>query len=492
MRCQFALVMLAVCTVALPLAAGGAQTPAAQPAAPTPAVSSEWQQKLERNATLGSALSQRSGTEAELDELAALAAEGLKAAREEVAAHPDSAEAHYRLGSWLVYGYRVVRVQATTYDPVGGEQTATSRQVRPGLADEPEEGLTALKQASLLAPERADYLIDYGAALLDAGQPDQGAIILKSAWAGKLTLDADQRQRVGMLLSDIWVAQGNPAEAREWAYRALAAHGGAEPALERLRRLDELAVTVAAERARQVAEHPAVTEAEVAKAAEGGPSQEPVPSGGEAPVSGHRVESSGLGDTPISSGAGVTSEEATRVSHDAGEKAVTRLLAEGRTASARKDNAGRVDLTVGNACDVRVSFRVLREGRGTWSEDYTLRPGEEVALSLDGTESDSAVAALWFADRGQADPVVSMSGGKTGPDGRWTLYGIGGLPRIDDASGSAPRPGEMGVILSITTPLSNLRSPGPNGGPPFASRARVSFALVGAPRGEDFSMAGVH
>jgi len=65
---------------------------------------------FERNTALAAALDMRAGTQAEFDEVRLLGDRGLKAAQAAVAADPESADAQYALGSWLLYGYHVAEV----------------------------------------------------------------------------------------------------------------------------------------------------------------------------------------------------------------------------------------------------------------------------------------------------------------------------------------------------------------------------------------------
>jgi hypothetical protein len=195
-------------------------------------------QQYERNAALGEALSVQPGKPAELQELQALAEDGLKTARELVTKFPESAEASYLLGTWLIYGYRVVEETRTTVDAEGVEHATTMQTVVLGLSDDCDEGLEALKRASVLEPARGKYVVDYCAALFDCGLGPEALDLLKAAWFGQPQLAIAEKTQAGILLSRIYLADLKPQEAREWAYSALAARPENVPAMQRLRQLD--------------------------------------------------------------------------------------------------------------------------------------------------------------------------------------------------------------------------------------------------------------
>jgi hypothetical protein len=174
-----------------------------------------------------------------------LADRGVKQAREAVAAHPDSADARYALGSWLLYGYRVADVDQISFDAQGNAQTERVMRVVQGMSDDPQEGLDALKQASELAPTNGQYLLDYAAALVDYDRADQAEGILKGVWAGQPDLPVESRMRAGVLLSSLAEADGDLNGAREWIYSALSLDPLAAPAVERLREIDAAALAAA-------------------------------------------------------------------------------------------------------------------------------------------------------------------------------------------------------------------------------------------------------
>ncbi len=207
----------------------------------------EQMREFERNTALGAALSMRRGTPDEYEEVRTLAGRGLEAAREAVAAHPDLPEAHYLLGSWLLYGYRVVEAQIITSDPVRGSTTQTVSRVAQGPADTPEEGLAAFLKVTELAPTRGDYLLDYAAALGDYERPVAAIGILKKAWAGEGPLTPEEKVQAGLLLSDAHAILGQMDAAREWVYAALALEPAGARAVTRLRYLDAARAAAAAE-----------------------------------------------------------------------------------------------------------------------------------------------------------------------------------------------------------------------------------------------------
>jgi hypothetical protein len=209
----------------------------AGPAGPSAAVAAEME-RYQRNAALGEALSVRPGKPAELHELQALAEEGLTKARELVAKYPESAEASYLLGTWLIYGYRVVEEARTSVDAEGVEHATTVQTVVLGLSDDCDEGLEALKRASVLEPARGKYVVDYCAALFDCGLGPEALDPLKAAWFGQPQLTVAEKMQAGILVSKIYLAEREPKEARDWAYSALAARPENVPALQRLRQLD--------------------------------------------------------------------------------------------------------------------------------------------------------------------------------------------------------------------------------------------------------------
>ena len=231
--CLFLLLATMVC-VAMPAMAAG-QGPAAAPS----------MSDLERSMALGAVLEMREGTQAELGELRALADRGVKQARAAVAANPDSAEAQYALGSWLLYGYRVVEVDQISFDAQGNAETERVTRVLQGMGDDPEEGLAALNKASELAPANGQYLLDYAGGLMDYDRVDQAEGILKAAWAGQPDLPVALKMRAGILLSGVAEANGDLDGAREWIYSALSLDPLAAPAVYRLRELDEAALEAA-------------------------------------------------------------------------------------------------------------------------------------------------------------------------------------------------------------------------------------------------------
>jgi len=209
----------------------------------------EQMREFERNTSLGAALSMRRGTPDEYEEVRTLAERGLEAAREAVAAHPDRPEAHYLLGSWLLYGYRVVEAQIITSDPVRGGTTQTVSRVAQGPADTSEEGLAAFLKVTELAPARGDYLLDYAAALGDYERPVAAIGILKKAWAGEEPLTPEEKVQAGLLLSDAYAILAQLDAAREWVYAALALEPAGARAVTRLRYLDAADAAAAAEAA---------------------------------------------------------------------------------------------------------------------------------------------------------------------------------------------------------------------------------------------------
>ncbi|MGD0114056.1 MAG: hypothetical protein ABSD48_19540 [Armatimonadota bacterium] len=195
-------------------------------------------QQFEKNTALGADLEGRVGTDEEYSQVQTLADSGLAAARNLVAANPQSAEAQYMLGSWLIYGYRVVTTQETTTDAAGEAHASKFRKVVQGLSDDSTEGLNALKKAMELAPGNAAYALDYTAALLDMGQPEQMIVVLEGAWNGNPPLDQQQQARAGLLLADAYFAQGRISDAREWLYSTLLLNPENADIVRRLRTLD--------------------------------------------------------------------------------------------------------------------------------------------------------------------------------------------------------------------------------------------------------------
>ncbi|MFB3882018.1 MAG: hypothetical protein ACE149_12195 [Armatimonadota bacterium] len=233
-----------------------------------------------RNTALGAVLELRPGTTAELDELRVLADRGLKAAQQAAAADPKSADAQYALGSWLLYGYQAVESEETSFDAAGNATTQPITRVVQGLTDDPEEGLGALKSATELAPANGEYLLDYGAALLDYDEPDRAEAVLKGIWAGRPELSVQYKMRAALLLSTIAEGNGDLDGAREWIYSALALDPETAPAVDRLRQLDAevLAAAIAAatappaeeEETQTVEPEPEAPEQEEAPSEEGG------------------------------------------------------------------------------------------------------------------------------------------------------------------------------------------------------------------------------
>lgn len=193
---------------------------------------------FDRNTALGAELLNRAGSKQELDELQALADQGLKAARQAVAKDPKSAEPWYLLGSWLIYGYRVVEVEEITTDAAGDTTVQTVRRPQMGLADDPQEGLEALRRATELAPKHTGYGLDYAAAVLDTGHPLQARGLLQGLWIGKTPLTPGEKARTAVMLSDTYAAEGRLTEAREWLYVALDQEPANAEMVQRLRLID--------------------------------------------------------------------------------------------------------------------------------------------------------------------------------------------------------------------------------------------------------------
>jgi hypothetical protein len=247
-------------------AAAAAQTPATGSATGSKATLEQGTRDFERNAALGAALNKRAGTPAEMRELQTLAERGLKAARESASNNPDSAEASYLLGSWLIYGYRVVRTRQVTVSATSGATSEVAERVVQGMHEDCQEGLDALQRAATLDPKRGQYAVDYGAALLDCGQEREATGFLKTAWADNHNLTAPERMRVGLLLSDISERQGDLAGAREWVYSALGALPENAVVVQYLQSLDAELPKVEAEAAAEAE----ARAAEAAAAAEAG------------------------------------------------------------------------------------------------------------------------------------------------------------------------------------------------------------------------------
>ena len=221
---------------------------------------------FEHNAALGGPLTMRDGKPAELREVADLAERGVKLARQAVAQDLDSPQAHYWLGSWLLYGYGVTEVEQISFDPEGGARTETVSQVIQGLIGTPDEGLAELARAVELAPkeEKGAYVLDHATALLDYDRMFDAAGLLKAAWAGDPPLTQEQKMRAGLLLSDVSAGGGNLDGARGWIYTALSLDPIGASAVERLRHLDvaQIAEMLAAAAAAETAEQPIEPEAE--------------------------------------------------------------------------------------------------------------------------------------------------------------------------------------------------------------------------------------
>lgn len=296
--CLFLLLAMTVCVAAPGMAAG-------QGSAAAQSISD-----LERSMALGAVLEMREGTQAELGELRALADRGVKQARAAVAADPGSADAQYAIGSWLLYGYRVVEVDQISFDAQGNAETERVTRVLQAMSDDPEEGMVALKRASELAPANGQYLLDYAAALMDYGRADQAEGMLKGAWAGQPELPVALKMRAGILLSGIAEANGDLDGAREWIYSALSLDPLAAPAVDLLRELDAAALEAALAPAPVEAEEEAEQQPEavegVPSAPEesteeeyGGeegwqlPQEEPAAEAGEGPAAGEQAPEEG-------------------------------------------------------------------------------------------------------------------------------------------------------------------------------------------------------
>jgi tetratricopeptide (TPR) repeat protein len=214
--------LVVVAALVLPSAAWSAGKTTGKSHRVTPvATQQDWLKDFDLNGSLGEQLQGRTGTPGELDEIQKLANKGLKAARAEVEKDPGNAAAQYHLGSWLLYGYRVMTTQQTTTDEAGQMRTTTIRRAVMGLSDNTAEGLQALGAAYELAPTNAEYVLDYAAALIDTDNPEEAMGLLQTAWGDKPKLAPGQKARAGLMLSDAYVAQGNYPDAREWLYTTL-------------------------------------------------------------------------------------------------------------------------------------------------------------------------------------------------------------------------------------------------------------------------------
>ena len=222
--------------------AGTAGTQKAKPAAPAPPPGTA---EFEQDTALGARLAGGQGTAEQFAELQRLAETGLAKARAQVTADPKSAQAAYVLGSWLIYGYRVVELETEVVDQTGMPRAERVRQVVVGLDDSPGEGLEALRRAQELAPESGQYALDYAAALHDVGDSETAMGVLKTAWAGQPKLTEPEQMKAGLLLSDVYAAQGRMTEAREWLYTALLLKAENAPLVGRLRQLDAEAAAAA-------------------------------------------------------------------------------------------------------------------------------------------------------------------------------------------------------------------------------------------------------
>jgi hypothetical protein len=215
---------------------------------------------FEQNVALGPALTMRAGLPGEMERLGQLFAGGLEAARDAVAGQPEAAEAHYLLGSWILYGYRVVEVQRIAIDAEGGTYTQTVAGVVQGSTDSAEEGLESLRRATELAPGNGRYLLDYTVALADYERPTEAILILRAIWAGQPELTPENKMEAGLVLSDIYAAEGRLAEGRQRVYDALSVKPENAGAVQRLRLLDSAQAAEAA--TLQAAEAAAEAEAE--------------------------------------------------------------------------------------------------------------------------------------------------------------------------------------------------------------------------------------
>jgi hypothetical protein len=275
-----ALLMLLAVLVSASLAAA-AQTPGAGQAAPLNATLERGTKDFARNAALGAVLSKRPGTPAELRELQELADGGLRAARELAGKYPQSVEASYLLGSWLIYGYHVVKTRQVTVNATAGATSEVTERVVQGLSDDPQEGLGALQRAEDLDPKRGQYVVDYGTALVDCGRDAEAMSFLKATWSGNGSLTAQEKMQIGLLLSDVSAHRGDLAEAREWVYSALEAVPENRAMAAYLRSLDATLPPMEAEVAAAEAAAKAEAAAAAATGEEGAPSQSP---GGTAQV----------------------------------------------------------------------------------------------------------------------------------------------------------------------------------------------------------------
>ena len=201
-------------------------------------------QALARNLALGDGLAGAPATPEQASEATRAIEEGLACARGYAVQQPRSAEAHRLIGMLLLFTYRPAQTKQTkaTAGDAGGEQQVTV--LRRRSSESLEEGAAELRAAARLAPQNADYQLDYSEALAMSGETKRGLDLIGALWQRK-GLMPSQLERGARLAAQAARDLRQPADEQRWLRELLRANARDEAAAKRLAEIAPPATTTA-------------------------------------------------------------------------------------------------------------------------------------------------------------------------------------------------------------------------------------------------------